>query len=99
MFVDHKIICESKKPVLYLFTSSFDASTTLVKGIFEHLHEDVLIDWAQDYLIYAKVSFVGSLIKVVAGSTIVRILELPSTTKRKEKHPPKNLIPFKPLEA
>jgi len=99
MFVDHKIVCENKEPVLYLFAQSIDASITLVKGIFEHLHEEVLIDWAQDYLIYSEVSFVGSLIKVVAGSTIVRNLELPVVIKRRANLPPGKLIPFKPFET
>jgi len=99
MFVDHKIVCENKEPVLYLFAQSIDASITLVKGIFEHLHEEILIDWAQDYLIDLDVSFVGSLIKVVAGSTIVRDLEFPFTMKKATGLSPGKIIPFKPFET
>jgi len=98
MFVDHKIVCENKEPVLYLFAQSIDASIVLVKGIFEHLHEEVLIDWAQDYLMDLDISFVGSLIKVVAGSTIVRHLELPFVMKRESHLQPGKLIPFKRIE-
>jgi len=75
MFNGHKITCESGQSVLYLFTQPLDASATLVKGIFEHLHEDVLLDWAYNYLEAFDISFVGSLIKVVSNLTVVRNLE------------------------
>lgn len=70
-------MCENNQSVLYLFTQPFDGSMNLVKGIFEHLHEDVLLDWAEDYLEMHHVSFFGDLIKIVAGFTIVRNLTFP----------------------
>jgi len=86
MFNEHKITSENSKSVLYLFTQPFDASMSLVKSIFEHLHEDVLLDWTDDYLERYNVSFMGDLIRVVAGSTIVRDLTFP--TYMKEHIPP-----------
>jgi len=82
LFNEHKITYENSQSVLYLFTQSFDASLTLVKGIFQHLHEDVLLDWADDYLDLHDINFVGDLIRVVAGSTIVRDLEFPLYMKK-----------------
>lgn len=82
MFNNHKITNENSQSVLYLFTQPIDASLNLVKGIFNHLHEDVLLDWTDDYLDANDVSFVGDLVRVVAGSTIVRDLEFPIYMKR-----------------
>jgi len=82
MFNEHKITYENSQSVLYLFTQPFDASMNLVKGIFEHLHEDVLLDWADDYLNSYDVSFVGDIIRIVAGSTIVRDLNFPLYMKK-----------------
>ena len=82
MFNEHKITCENSQSVLYLFTQPFDASMNLVKGIFEHLHEDVLLDWADDYLETYNVSFVGDIVRIVAGSTIVRDLKFPIYMKK-----------------
>jgi len=75
-------MCENQQPVLYLFTQPFDVSTTLVKGIFEHLHEEVLLDWAYDYLDTFGISFVGNLVKIVSGLTIVRNLEFSLQVKK-----------------
>ena len=83
MFNEHKIMCESGQPVLYLFTQSFDVNTTLVKGIFKHLHEDVILDWAYDYLNTFNINFVGNLIKVVSDLTIVRSIKLSLEVERK----------------
>jgi len=82
MFNDHKITCENSQSVLYLFTQPFDASMNLVKGIFEHLHEDVLLDWADDYLNAYDISFTGDIIRIVTGSTIIRTLSFPLYMKR-----------------
>jgi len=82
MFNEHKITCENSQSVLYLFTQPFDANMSLVKGIFEHLHEDVLLDWADEYLDAYDVAFVGDLIRVVSGSTIVRDLQYPMYMKK-----------------
>jgi|GEM_PF-1126222 len=82
MFNEHKITCENNQSVLYLFTQPFDASINLIKGIFEHLHEDVLLDWADDYLNIHDVSFVGDIIRIVAGSTIIRDLNFPLYMKK-----------------
>jgi len=82
LFNEHKITYENNQSVLYLFTQSFDASLNLIKGIFQHLHEDVLLDWADDYLDLHDITFVGDLIRVVAGATIVRDLEFPLYMRR-----------------
>lgn len=82
MFNEHRIMCENQQPVLYLFTQPFDVNTTLVKGIFEHLHEDVLLDWASDYLDAFNINFVGNLVKIVSGFTIVRNLEFSLQLKK-----------------
>lgn len=91
MFNEYKIMCEKGQPVLYLFTQPFDVHTTLVKGIFEHLHEDVLLDWTYDYLDTCNISFVGNLVKVVSGLTIVRNLEI-SLQMKKDCHLNKSKI-------
>lgn len=77
MFVEHKIIWENRQNVLYLFAQPFDANINFVKGIFEHLHEDVLLDWTNDYLDVYDVLFRGNLIKIVSGQTIICELEYP----------------------
>ena len=97
MFNEHKITCENNQSVLYLFTQPFDASMTLVKGIFEHLHEDVLLDWADDYLDTYDISFVGDIIRVVAGSTIVRDLDFPLYMKKNTPIPKAKVLNFIPL--
>jgi len=94
MFSEHKIMCENNQSVLYLFTQPFDASMALVKGIFEHLHEDVLLDWADDYLDAYDVSFVGDVIRVVAGSTIVRDLSFPLYMKKSIAIPEAKVLDF-----
>jgi hypothetical protein len=73
---------ENQQPVLYLFTYPFDVNTTLVKGIFEHLHEEVILDWTYDYLDTFGINFVGNLVKIVSGLTIVRNLEFSLQTKQ-----------------
>ena len=98
MFNEHKITCENNQSVLYLFTQPFDASMTLVKGIFEHLHEDVLLDWADDYLDMHNISFVGDIIRVVAGSTIVRDLKFPYYMKKNIPIPKTKVLNFTPLQ-
>lgn len=95
MFNEYKIVCEKGQPVLYLFTQQFDANTTLVKGIFEHLHEDVLLDWTYDYLDTFDISFVGNLVKVVSGFTIVRNLELSLQIKKASPIEKSNILAFK----
>lgn len=95
MFNEHRITCESGQPVLYLFTQPFDVNTTLIKGIFEHLHEEVILDWAYDYLDTFNISFVGSLIKIVSGLTIVRNLESSFLMKKNVPIEPSKLLPFK----
>ena len=97
MFNEHKITCENSQSVLYLFTQPFDASMSLVRGIFEHLHEDVLLDWADDYLHTYDVSFGGDIIKVVAGSTIVRDLNFPFYMKRNTPTPETKVLNFTSL--
>ena len=97
MFNDHKITCENRESVLYLFTQPFDASMSLIKGIFEHLHEDVLLDWADDYLDTYDVSFGGDVIRVVAGSTIVRNLRFPLYMKKSIPLPTSKVLNFKSL--
>jgi len=82
MFNEHKITRENSQSVLYLFAQPFDASMSLVKGVFEHLHEDVLLDWADDYIDAYDLTFGGDLIRVVAGSTIVRDLPFPAYMKK-----------------
>jgi len=77
LFNKHKITYENSQSVLYLFTQSFDADLNLIRGIFQHLHEDVLLDWTDDYIAQYDITFVGDLIRVVAGTTIVRDLEFP----------------------
>jgi len=90
-------MCERGQPVLYLFTQPFDANATLVKGIFEHLHEDVLLDWAYDYLNAVDISFVGNLIKVVSGFTIIRRLELSLQMKKNCPIEKSKILNFKKL--
>ena len=97
MFNEHKITCENNQSVLYLFTQPFDASIGLVKGIFEHLHEDVLLDWADDYLNAYNISFVGDLVRVVAGSTIVRDLEFPFYMRKNIPTPSTKILSFTTL--
>jgi len=82
MFNGHKITCENRQSVLYLFTQPFDCNVHLVKGIFEHIHEDVLLDWTDDYLDTYNISFVGDIVKIVADSTIVRSLNFPMYLKK-----------------
>jgi len=94
MFTEHRITCENNQSVLYLFTQPFDASMNLVKGIFEHLHEDVLLDWADDYLDAYDISFVGDIIRVVAGSTIVRDLTFPLYMKKNAPIPETKVLDF-----
>ena len=98
MFNEHKITRENNQSVLYLFTQSFDASINLIKGIFEHLHEDVLLDWADDYLDTFDIAFHGDLIKVVAGSTIVRNLKFPLYMKTPAPISRNKVLNFKPLQ-
>lgn len=97
MFNEYKIMCEKGQPVLYLFTQTFDVNSTLVKGIFEHLHEDVLLDWTYDYLDTFDISFVGNLVKVVSGFTIVRNLELSLQMKKDCPSKKAKILPFKKL--
>ena len=97
MFNEHKIACENRQSVLYLFTQPFDTSMNLVKGIFEHLHEDVLLDWADDYLDTNNISFCGDIIRVVAGSTIVRDLNFPLYMKKNTPIPKAKILNFPPL--
>ena len=82
LFNEHKIVSENGKSVLYLFTQSFDANLTLIKGIFQHLHNDVLLDWVDDYLDLYDINFLGDLIRIVAESTIVRDLDFPFYMRR-----------------
>ena len=95
MFNEHKITCENRQSVLYLFAQSFDTNTILVKGIFEHFHEDVLLDWADDYLDSHNVSFVGDIVKIVASSIIVRELKFPTYMKKLIPLAPNKVIEFK----
>jgi len=94
MFNEHKITCENRQSVLYLFTQPFDGSMNLIKGIFEHLHEDVLLDWADDYLDTYDVSFVGDVIRVVVDSTIVRSLKFPRYMKKNIPIPETKILNF-----
>jgi len=82
MFNEHKITCENNQSVLYLFTQPFDANMNLIKEIFEHLHEDVLLDWTDDYLDSYHLSFSGDIVRVVVGATIVRNLSFPFYMKK-----------------
>jgi len=98
MFNEHKITCENNKSVMYLFTQPFDASISLVKEIFQHLHEDVLLDWTDDYLDKTGILFTGDLIKIVAGQTIVKDLAFPKYMKHYAPPPESkviNIIQFK----
>ena len=97
MFNEHKITCENSQSVLYLFTQPFDNNINLVKGIFEHIHEDVLLDWADDYLDVCKISFNGDVIRIVVGSTIVRELTFPFYMKKKTPIPKDNILKFTPM--
>jgi len=97
MFNEHKITCENSQSVLYLFTQPFDTSMNLVKGIFEHLHEDVLLDWADDYLDTHDISFGGDIIRVLAGSTIVRDLNFPLYMKKNTPIPKTKILNFMPM--
>ena len=97
MFNDHKITCENSQSVLYLFTQPFDTSMKLVKGIFEHLHEDVLLDWADDYITAHNISFGGDVVRVVAGSTIVRDLKFPLYMKKNTPIYETKVLNFTPL--
>ena len=81
LFNEHKITYENSQSVLYLFTQSFDANLNLIKGIFQHLHEDVLLDWTDDYIDLHDITFFGDIVRVVAESTIVRDLEFPAYMK------------------
>ena len=94
MFNEHKITCENRQSVLYLFTQPFDTNMILVKGIFEHLHDDVLLDWADDYLDSHNVSFVGDIVKIVAGSIIVRELKFPTYMKKNTPVPEAKVLNF-----
>lgn len=98
MFNEHKITCENNQSVLYLFTQPFDASMSLIKGIFEHLHEDVLLDWADDYLDTYDVAFHGDMIRVVAGSTIVRNLKFPLYMKTQAPILRSKVLNFTPMQ-
>jgi len=69
----------------------------LVKGIFEHLHEDVLLDWVDDYLDSHNVSFSGDIIKIVVGSTIVRDLNFPLYMKKNTPVRKTKVLNFTPL--
>ena len=82
MFNEHKITFENSQSVLYLFTQSFDTNLNLIKNIFANLHEDVLLDWTDDYLDLYDIPFNGELVRIVAGSTIVRDLNFPLYMKR-----------------
>jgi len=94
MFNEHKITCENRQSVLYLFAQPFDTSINLVKGIFEHLHEDVLLDWTNNYLDAYNVLFVGDIVRIVAGSTIVRDLNFPLYMKRNTPIPKTKVLNF-----
>ena len=98
MFNEHKITCENSQSVLYLFTQQFDTNMNLVRGIFEHIHEDVLLDWADDYIDIHNISFSGDIIKVVVGSTIVRDLNFPLYMKKRTSIPKTNVLNFKPMQ-
>ena len=89
MFNEHKITYENSQSVLYLFTQSFDTNLNLIKGIFSNLHEDVLLDWTDDYLDLHDIPFAGELVRIVAGSTIVRDFPFPFYMK-KEYEPKRN---------
>ena len=77
MFNHHKILCENKSPILYLFACQLDANVDLIRDIFGHIHDEILLDWAYDYLGSNGVSFGGNKVKIVCGETIVRILDAP----------------------
>lgn len=95
MFNGHKIACESGQPVLYLFTQPLDVDTSLVKGIFEHLHEEVLLDWIRNYMETFNVCFVGNWIKVVSHLTIIRDLKCPFALKNATPIETNKILPFR----
>ena len=78
MFKEHRIICESRQPVLYLFTQPLGVSPPKAKGMFESLPEELLVGWAEEYMETYHVSFKGRLMKVVVETMVVRELALPT---------------------
>lgn len=95
MFIEHKITFEKGENVLYLYTQPFDVNTDIVKGIFEHLHEDVLWDWTKDYLDENNLLFRGKQIKIVTEKFIVRELEFPKHLRKLTRPSKRKIITLK----
>ena len=94
MFNQHHIAWENEESVLYLFVPPIEGSSVLAENIFAHIHEDVLYDWAQDYLIFSDSSFFGKRINIVSGHRIIRKINRAVEVKSSRADHAGKVIPF-----
>jgi len=72
MFRQHQIICENKQIVIYLFLYEQEIDLDTMKTIFSTLSASLLEQRICDYFDQNQIRFLGTRIRIVYKSTIIR---------------------------
>jgi len=72
MFQQHKIVCENKEIIIYLFLYELDLDLATMKNIFYQLSATSLEKHVFDYFDQNCIKFLGQHIKIVYHSTIIK---------------------------
>lgn len=72
MFRQHKILCENKEAIIYLFLYNQEIELKTIKNIFTQLPQDILEKRIIEYLNSHHIKFIGKHIKIVYSATIVK---------------------------
>jgi len=72
MFRQHKIICENKEVISYLFLFDQDIDRDIMKNIFNQLSTHSLEERIHDYFNENHIKFMGQHVKIVYLSTIIK---------------------------
>lgn len=72
MFRQHKIICENKEVIIYLFLYDQDIDLVTMKNIFSQISNISLEERLLDYFKQNHIRFTGQHIRIVYHSTIIK---------------------------
>ncbi len=78
MFCQHKLMCENKELILYLFLFDQDISVHTMTVIFSQMPSSVIKKRTQQYLMASNFNKFCTSWRIVYHSTIIRELQFPS---------------------
>ncbi|HAX74016.1 MAG TPA: hypothetical protein DCY20_10875 [Firmicutes bacterium] len=90
MFRQHKIVCENKEVIIYLFLYDLNIDIEMIKTIYENMPQYIVEKRIKEYCANHNLRFIGKHIKIVYHSTIVRDFHVNQPTAVQT--PPPNVI-------